>query len=102
LKVIEGSIEKVRESEKKNFQRDNGDDASSTTSKRERSLVRRCFEKIDGATPADKMAACHNCDKVFSVNPNFGTKNLKRQCLNVSTLKKESTTETCPFGSRDV
>nr|GEY44623.1 hypothetical protein [Tanacetum cinerariifolium] len=108
LKVIEGSIEKVRESEKKNFQRDNGDDASSTTSKRERSLVRRlrknfqrdngddassttskrerslvwrCFEKIDRATPADKMAACHNCDRVFSVNSYSGTKNLKRHML---------------------
>ncbi|GJX89879.1 F-box/kelch-repeat protein-like protein [Tanacetum coccineum] len=65
---------------------DNEDEASSTTSKRQRSLVSSCFEKIEGATPADRTASCHNCGKVYCANPGSGTRNLKRhmlKCFNI-------------------
>ncbi|GJZ70888.1 zinc finger BED domain-containing protein RICESLEEPER 2-like protein, partial [Tanacetum coccineum] len=60
---------------------DNEDEASSTTLRRQRSLVWSCFEKIEGATPADRTASCHNCGKVYCANPGSGTRNLKRHML---------------------
>ncbi|GJZ46260.1 zinc finger BED domain-containing protein RICESLEEPER 2-like protein, partial [Tanacetum coccineum] len=65
---------------------DKEDEASSTTSRRQRSLVWSCFEKIKGATPADRTTSCHNCGKVYCANPGFGTRNLKRhmlKCFNI-------------------
>ncbi|GJX12199.1 zinc finger BED domain-containing protein RICESLEEPER 2-like protein [Tanacetum coccineum] len=60
---------------------DNEDDASSATSMKDRSLVWSCFEKIEGATPADRKATCHNCGKVYCAKPSSGTRNLKRHML---------------------
>nr|GEV64653.1 zinc finger BED domain-containing protein RICESLEEPER 2-like [Tanacetum cinerariifolium] len=45
------------------------DDASSTTSTKERSLVWQCFEKIEGEIRSDRQASCNNCGKVFSAKP---------------------------------
>nr|GEV21953.1 zinc finger BED domain-containing protein RICESLEEPER 2-like [Tanacetum cinerariifolium] len=45
------------------------DDASSATSTKERSLVWKCFEKIEGETRSDRQASCNNCGKVFSAKP---------------------------------
>nr|GFA61953.1 zinc finger BED domain-containing protein RICESLEEPER 2-like [Tanacetum cinerariifolium] len=60
---------------------DNEDDASSATSMKDRSLVWSCFKKIEGVTPADRKATCHNCGKVYSAKPSSGTRNLKRRML---------------------
>ncbi|GJW99674.1 reverse transcriptase domain-containing protein [Tanacetum coccineum] len=45
------------------------DDVSSATSIKERSLVWKCFEKIEGETCSDRQASCNNCGKVFSAKP---------------------------------
>ncbi|GKC29272.1 zinc finger BED domain-containing protein RICESLEEPER 2-like protein [Tanacetum coccineum] len=61
---------------------DNEDETSSMTSRRQHSLVWSCFEKIEGATPADRTTGCHNC----GANPGSGTRNLKRhmlKCFNI-------------------
>nr|GEV91034.1 zinc finger BED domain-containing protein RICESLEEPER 2-like [Tanacetum cinerariifolium] len=60
---------------------DNEDDASSATSMKDRSLVWSCFEKIEGATHANRKATCHNCGKVYSAKPSSGIGNLKRHML---------------------
>ena len=58
---------------------ENGDEASSsTTSKSYRSLVWKCFDKIEGLTPADRTTCCKNCGNVYSANPSSGTSNLGR------------------------
>ncbi|GJW61723.1 zinc finger BED domain-containing protein RICESLEEPER 2-like protein [Tanacetum coccineum] len=57
------------------------DDASSATSTKERSLVWKCFEKIEGETRSDRQASCNNCGKVFSAKPGSGTSNLGRHML---------------------
>nr|GEV91037.1 zinc finger BED domain-containing protein RICESLEEPER 2-like [Tanacetum cinerariifolium] len=60
---------------------DNEDDASSATSMKDRSLVWSCFEKIEGATPANRKATCHNCGKVYYAKLSSGIGNLKRHML---------------------
>ncbi|GJT90228.1 zinc finger BED domain-containing protein RICESLEEPER 2-like protein [Tanacetum coccineum] len=54
-----------------------------------RSLVWRLFEKIEGATPADRTASCHNCGKVYCANPGSGTRNLKRHMFKCFDIQED-------------
>ncbi|GJS91446.1 zinc finger BED domain-containing protein RICESLEEPER 2-like protein [Tanacetum coccineum] len=65
-------------SRQQSMEGDTGDDEASSATSKLHSLVWKCFETIEGATPSKRKARCNNCDKVYSANPSSGVSNLGR------------------------